>query len=146
MGVWDGVLMPSKQRSKTQSKNEAKRRAGQSKWTPERKAAQAERAQGLTAVRVKSRNESVQAAPEREDMAVEKSRELGWTWWLLILCLWVTSCHRSKRVLAMSHTEKAVSEAANEDTLFGKLGFMLSRTPEWFKRGAYGRKAGFRFP
>ena len=82
---------------------------------------------------------------QREDMAWEKSREMGATWLMLILALWICACHKFKRVLALSHTERAVTESANEDTLFGKIEFILDRMPVWAKAGAYKRKNGFRF-
>lgn len=83
---------------------------------------------------------------EREDLGVEKSRELGATWWILIIAVWIAACHKNKRVLALSHTEEAVAKAGDEDTLFGKVEFMQRRMPEWFIRGAYKRRKVFRYP
>jgi hypothetical protein len=65
---------------------------------------------------------------------------------MLVIALKICLCHRSKRILALSYSEEAVTKAGDEDTLFGKIEFVLTRTPDWLKRGSYKRKKGFRFP
>ena len=65
----------------------------------------------------------------------EKSRKQGGTFLALFLSAWLTLFKRRKRVLAMSHNEKAVERAGDEDTLFGKTDYILGRLPSWMQDG-----------
>ncbi len=65
----------------------------------------------------------------------EKSRKQGGTVLALFLLTWITLFHRRKRALAMSHNEKAVEKGNDEDTLFGKIDFVLTKLPSWMQDG-----------
>jgi len=67
-----------------------------------------------------------------EDLLVEKSREMGATWLLLLIFLWCWLFYPNKKFLCMSRSEKAV-EDADPDSLFWKLDFVLKYLPGWMR-------------
>lgn len=81
-----------------------------------------------------------------DDMLWEKSRDMGATWMALILSFWLCNFHEHKRVLCVSHSEKAVDKSGDEGTLFAKLGFILDYLPEWLVPGVERMKLNFVFP
>lgn len=82
---------------------------------------------------------------ERQLVLWEKSRMQGGTYMALFIDLWLTLFHRRKRALLMSHTEKAVERADDEDTLFGKIDFIISHLPSWMQDGLPRKKGVYRF-
>lgn len=71
----------------------------------------------------------------RQLVVWEKSRKQGGTVLALLLDVWLTTFHTRKRSLVMSHTEKAVEKGGDEDTLFGKVDFILKHLPQWMRDG-----------
>lgn len=65
-----------------------------------------------------------------EDLTIEKSREMGATWWCLIVMEWLWHFHPWKKFLAISRNEKAV-EDEDPDSLFWKLDFIHRYMPGW---------------
>lgn len=72
---------------------------------------------------------------ERQLVLWEKSRMQGGTYLALFKDVWLTLFHRRKRSLLMSHTEKAVETSDDEDTLLGKVDFVIEHLPSWMQDG-----------
>lgn len=70
------------------------------------------------------------AIEDQDDMLIEKSREMGATWWFLIAETWLWLFHGWKKFHNMSRNEKAV-EADDPDCLFWKIDFLLAKLPTW---------------
>ena len=65
-----------------------------------------------------------------EDLLIEKSREMGASWLILIVFTWLILFHRWQKLLMISRNEKAV-EDENPDSLFWKIDFIVKNTPGW---------------
>lgn len=65
-----------------------------------------------------------------EDLLIQKSREMGASWMLLIVFKWLTDFHRANKFLCMSRNEEMV-DADDEDSLFWKTEFMYRHEPGW---------------
>jgi hypothetical protein len=78
----------------------------------------------------------------RKDILVEKSREMGASWLILILFLWLWLFWPRLKFLCMSRMEELV-ESDDEDSLFWKLDFMLERLPAWLRPKMKRRKKYF---
>lgn len=72
----------------------------------------------------------LQCIEERKDLVVEKSRELGATWMMLLVKDWMAAFHRHKHFLLLSKDEISVDDGT-PDSLFGKLEFIHERLPGW---------------
>lgn len=72
---------------------------------------------------------------ERELVLWEKSRKQGGTFMALFIDIWLNLFHRRKRSLLISHKEEAVEKSGDEDTLFGKIDFILDHLPSWMRGG-----------
>ena len=81
----------------------------------------------------------------RRPILLEKSRKQGGTFLNLFIDLWLTRFHKRKRALVMSHNEKAVERSGDEDTLFGKIDFIISRLPSWMQDGLPRVKGVYQF-
>ncbi len=81
---------------------------------------------------------------ERQLVVWEKSRMQGGTYMLLFKDTWLTTFKKRKRSLVMSHSEKAVELADDEDTLFGKIDFIISHLPSWMQDGLPRKKGVYR--
>lgn len=77
---------------------------------------------------------------------IDKSREMGATWLMLAIILWLFLFHRNTSMLMCADREEAVDYSgrpdglvtagtANKDTLFGKLDYMLAFLPPWMTVG-----------
>lgn len=78
-----------------------------------------------------------------EDLVMEKSRQMGASWMLLIAFLWLFLFHENQTFLCISRNEKSV-EDENPNSLFWKLDYMLKYLPDWMKpRGLVRRKMYF---
>jgi hypothetical protein len=77
-----------------------------------------------------------------EDMVIEKSREMGATWLLLLVMLWLHLFRPWQKFLCISRNEAAV-EAEDPDSLFWKLDFVLDYLPGWLKPKINRRKLFF---
>lgn len=65
-----------------------------------------------------------------EDLVIEKSREMGASWMILIVFKWLTDFHKRHKFLMMSRSEEAV-ESEDPDSLFWKVDFMYQHEPRW---------------
>jgi hypothetical protein len=65
------------------------------------------------------------------DLIIEKSRELGVSWWILIIYVWLCLFHQWKKFIAISHTEQAVDKTDDSDSLFWKIDFIHENLPSW---------------
>jgi hypothetical protein len=65
-----------------------------------------------------------------EDLCIEKSREMGASWMLLIVFEWLWHFHPWQKFLLISRNEKAV-EDEDPDSLFWKIDFMHRYQPSW---------------
>jgi hypothetical protein len=72
---------------------------------------------------------------ERRPVIWEKSRKQGGTFLALFKSIWLALFHHRKRSLWMSHMKEAVEKSGDEDTLFGKIQFILSHLPSWMTEG-----------
>lgn len=72
---------------------------------------------------------------ERKPVVWEKSRKQGGTFLALFKSIWLNLFHLRKRSLWMSHMKEAVEKSGDEDTLFGKIRFILSHMPSWMTQG-----------
>lgn len=77
-----------------------------------------------------------------EELLVDKSRDMGATWTILVVLLWFFLFRPNQSLLMLSRKEDAVdmldgtaknypSQGADPGTLFGKLDYVLGRLPEW---------------
>lgn len=82
---------------------------------------------------------------EKDDAAVEKSREEGGTYALLLLLLWVGLFQRHKKFLVVSRNEKAVNDRNDPMSVFWKIDTVLRFLPDWMKGEIRVTKTGYRF-
>lgn len=80
-----------------------------------------------------------QKIEEQNDIDIEKSRTMGASWMLMGLFLWYWLFIPSSSFLIGSITEQEVdlNLIDPEDTLFGKLRFMLEYVPKWMMPKVY---------
>jgi len=67
---------------------------------------------------------------EDEDLCLEKSREMGASWMMLLVCLWLWLFHRDQTFILMSRNEKMVDDKSSM-SLFWKLDFVIEWLPGW---------------
>ncbi len=65
-----------------------------------------------------------------EDFVVEKSREMGATWWFIIIMDWLDRFHPYHDSLMISKSAQAV-DGPSRNSLFGKLRFIHEHLPLW---------------
>lgn len=65
-----------------------------------------------------------------EDLLIEKSREMGASWLMVLVHLWLYLYHDWQKFLFISRSEKAV-EDEDPDSLFWKIDFVLDYLPDW---------------
>lgn len=80
----------------------------------------------------------------RSDLLIEKSREMGVSWLLLIINDWCCLFHDWKKFSCISHSEQAVDKTEDLATLFGKVQFIHDNLPGWMVH-ARKRKLFFTF-
>lgn len=66
----------------------------------------------------------------REDMVIEKSREMGASWLCIIILTWFLLFEPDTAFLCISRNEKAVDDAS-KNSLFTKIDYILGKLPEW---------------
>lgn len=86
----------------------------------------------------KAIDEILEAGESREDLLVEKSRDMGATWIFLLVDDWLARFHK-KRLLAISKSSDAVDHKSL-NSLFGKVDFIHKYLPDWML-GSRGRKS-----
>lgn len=67
----------------------------------------------------------------RKDLVVEKSREMGASWFLLLVDVWLWLFHPMSKMLVISRNADAVDRPGDSDCLFWKIDFVLKHLPEW---------------
>jgi hypothetical protein len=65
------------------------------------------------------------------DVVVDKSRDMGATWLILLVFLWYWLFHADSAFKVLSRKEQLVDNKADPDSLFWKLDYALGRLPEW---------------
>lgn len=70
----------------------------------------------------------------QRDGIIEKSRELGASWLILIVFDWLCLFHNWKTFTAISHTEEAVDKKDRKASLFWKVKFIHDFLPAWMGR------------
>lgn len=69
----------------------------------------------------------------REDVLIEKSRDMGASWITLLTILYYWQFHDSLSFLLVSRNEDLVDKSENPDALFWKLDFALQYQPKWLR-------------
>lgn len=82
---------------------------------------------------------------DQEDVRWPKSREMGASWLVLIVIVWLCMFHDNKKGLVISRDQDAVDRADDSDSLFWKIDFILANLPDWMKGEVKRRKLGFNF-
>lgn len=67
---------------------------------------------------------------EGRDLVIEKSREMGATWFCLIVMEWLWHFHPLNAILCISRNSDLV-ESPRPDSLFWKIDFILRYQPDW---------------
>lgn len=77
--------------------------------------------------------EIVRCVEEGEDLPIEKSRDMGATWMVLIVFEWFWHFRSFNNFLIVSRNQGLVDSSGSPDTLFWKLDFLLEKQPGWLK-------------
>jgi hypothetical protein len=77
-----------------------------------------------------------------EDVLIEKSRQMGASWMLVILFVWLWLFHDHPALLFISRDEKAV-ESDKPSSLFWKIDFILKYLPDFLKPSKWKRRKLF---
>ena len=77
-----------------------------------------------------------------KDGLLEKSRQMGASWMLLMLFVWLWLFHGWQTFLFISRSEAAV-ESADPNSLFWKIDFLLRHLPDWMKPRELRRRKRF---
>lgn len=65
------------------------------------------------------------------DLHIDKSRDMGASWCILAIFLWLWLFHPNSLLLLVSRSEDLVDMSGNPDCLFWKIDYMISWLPEW---------------
>lgn len=77
--------------------------------------------------------EFVKTIDEQEDFVIEKSRDVGASWMLLMVFLWMWLFRKDLTFLIGSMRESEVDTGGPDpQTLFGKIRYAVERLPNWF--------------
>lgn len=87
----------------------------------------------------------LECVEQQKDGVVEKSREQGWSWMVLILQDWLSIFHEWTKHFCMSRNFDAVDKPLDSDSLFWKIDFMHERLPDWLLGEVRRRKGVFEF-
>jgi hypothetical protein len=90
-----------------------------------------------------------QCIEDGEDLVIEKSRDMGVSWFLLFYITHAYLFHSWENYLVISRNELAVDRPGDPDCLFWKIDHVLERLPEWMVRcdlTRARRKMGFNHP
>lgn len=68
-----------------------------------------------------------------EDVAIEKSRDMGATWMLLLVMFHAWIFRPMQSFLLVSRNEDLVDKKNEPDSMFWKIDFLLDHLPEWLK-------------
>jgi len=67
------------------------------------------------------------------DLLIEKSRDMGASWMVLVTYLWLWLFYPQMAFLCISRTEDLVDRTGDPDTLFWKFRFALANLPAWMR-------------
>jgi phage terminase large subunit len=82
--------------------------------------------------------EWVKTIEDQEDFVIEKSRDVGASWLLLLIFQWFWLFRDSVTFLVGSYAEQKVDKGGMDlQTLFGKLRYNLDKIPNWMKPEVY---------
>jgi hypothetical protein len=79
-----------------------------------------------------------------QSLCISKSRDMGASWWLLLVSDWLSSFHANQQVLWISRSAEAVDDKS-KDSLFAKLDFIHARLPAWLNSCVDRTKMHFEF-
>ena len=79
----------------------------------------------------------------REDLAIEKSREMGASWGCILAFAHQFLFRRHKKFIMVSRNEAMVDSPDDPDSLFWKLDFIFEHLPDWMTWGIKRRKLGY---
>lgn len=68
-----------------------------------------------------------------ENVAIDKSRDMGATWLILAVFVWFWLFVPGSRFIAMSRVQDLVYKDGDPDSLFWKLEYLIDRLPPWMK-------------
>lgn len=77
-----------------------------------------------------------------KDGLLEKSRQMGASWMMLMTFVWLWLFHDWQTFLFISRSEVAV-ESADPNSLFWKIDFLLKHLPDWMKPKGFRRRKRF---
>ncbi len=77
--------------------------------------------------------EFCEAIDTGEDVVIEKSRDMGLSWMLLITFAWFWHFKPMQSFLLISSKKELVDEKGNPDTLFWKLRYWIRNMPVWMR-------------
>lgn len=69
----------------------------------------------------------------KEDRLVEKSRDMGATWLILLIFVWRFLFYEDQSFLVGSRKQEFVDKIGDPKTLFSKIDFILDNLPRWMK-------------
>jgi len=72
-----------------------------------------------------------------EDLLVEKSRDMGASWLLLLALFWCWRFRRWQKFLVISRNEDAVDDPKDPDSLLWKADFFMKYLPDWLQPEGY---------
>jgi hypothetical protein len=73
---------------------------------------------------------------DRRSTVLEKSREQGGTWIVLLTQSWFCLFLDRMNFIDISHKKEAVDQGSDPNSLFWKIGFINDHLPAWMRRGA----------
>ncbi len=84
-----------------------------------------------------------EASIGRDDLLIEKSRDMGATWILMMVPLWRFLFRDLQTFLCVSRKESLVDSTEDPDTLFWKIDFALNHMPGWLRPAVNRQKLHF---
>ena len=83
--------------------------------------------------------EMLRCIEEDEDLCIEKSREMGASWMLVIVFVWLWLFQGWSKFLLISRNAEAV-ESDDPDSLLWKFDFIVEHLPDWLRPRIKGKK------
>lgn len=75
----------------------------------------------------------IEGAVGKQDIGIEKSRDMGGSWMILYILLWRWLFRKDQAFLLVSRNEDCVDKPSDPDSLFWKLMFILEGLPGWMR-------------
>ncbi len=70
---------------------------------------------------------------EGHDIAIAKSRDMGASWLMVLVCAWFYLFHPLKSFLMLSRKQEYVDKSGDPKTLFWKIDFVIDNLPRWMQ-------------